>query len=233
MHKSKRTICFPDGFTLLELLVALALMNVIALTLYSSMYTGFKTKKSSQAALKPFQSVIPVFAYMRKDFTSAMQPDGILADEFLGEDQSGQGSLDSDTVTLYVCSYQPCVGEVASNIVKIEYVLEEDTELEQTVLKRLVTKNILSPREVTPQEEILCRGILGLDVKYYDGSSWIDKWDSSAQEDQLPWAVQVALTLNDEHYNRSSEAGLRVFTRTFMLPSANQDTAEQASAEAQ
>lgn len=216
-----------SAFTLLELIVAIALMDIIAVALYSSIYTAFKAKKKSQTAIRPFQYVTPVFEYIRKDLVSVMNPDGILAGVFLGENNPGQGNLDADTLSFYTCSYQPEADEAASNIVKIGYVLENDSENGKIVLKRLLTKNILTPSAPQADEETICRDIIGLDIHYYDGTSWLREWDSSVENSQLPWAVRIRLTIVDEQNSRTSENRVRHFTRIFMLPSALQEVSEQ------
>ena len=45
------------------------------------------------------------------------------------------------------------------------------------------------------EEEVICRGIRALDVKYYDGYDWLDSWDSATQDNGLPLAVEVSITL--------------------------------------
>ena len=229
MQMSNKTIRCLDAFTLLELIVAMALMDVIAVALYSSMYTAFNAKEKSHDSLKPFETVTPAFECIRKDLVSAMNPDGILAGVFVGENNSGQGDLDADTLNFYTCSYQPEDGEIASNVVHIQYVLDDDPDRDQTVLKRLIIKNILSPTTPDPEEEVVCPNIWGLSLQYFDGSAWVDVWDSSAQNSQLPWAVKVRLTIYDPQSNRSSEHGMRDFTRIFTLLSANQETNEQST----
>lgn len=231
MRTNKKTISSFKAFTLLELIIAIALMDVIAVALYSSIYTAFKAKNKSQAAVRPFQYVTPVFEYIRKDLVSAMNPDGILAGVFLGENNPGQGDLGADILSFYTSSYQPKANEVASNIVNIEYVLENDLENDKIVLKRLVTKNILTPSAPEADEEIICRDIIGLDIQYYDGNSWLQEWDSSVENSQLPWAVRITLTVIDNSDSRSSEDTLRHFTRIFMLPSALQEVSGQDEGE--
>jgi len=63
-----------QAFTLLELIVAIALMDVIAVSLYASMHIGFTAKKNTQAAMIPFRSVLPVFETIRNDLICAMPP---------------------------------------------------------------------------------------------------------------------------------------------------------------
>ena len=227
MRMNNKPIRSPRAFTLLELIIAITLMDVIAVALYSSMYTAFNAKKKSQTTIKPFQLVTPAFEYIREDLVSVMNPDGILAGVFLGKSNHGQSDLDADTLSFYTCSYQPEQEEIVSNIVNIAYVLEDDPDRDQAVLKRLISKNILSPTSIDSEEEVIGRNISGLDFQYYDGSSWLDEWDSSVENSQLPWAVKVTLTIYDPESNRSSEDGMRDFTRIFMLPSANEETSEQ------
>ena len=212
----------------MELIVALVLMDVIALALYSSMHTGFKAKSASQTLLKPYQSITPAMEFIRKDITSAVRPDGIIAGVFAGEDEAGELSLGADTLSFYTCSYLPDEDEISSNIINVEYALEDDIEREETVLKRLVKKNILSPTEVEPDEEVICRDVSGLNFRYFDGSGWVDEWDSSVESGQLPWAVEIILTIKDEESNRADESGLRDFKRIYMLPFSNEELSEES-----
>ncbi len=226
MHNDRTKKRFK-GFTLLELLIAIALMDVIALTLYSSMYIGFRTKTNSRKILQPYQTVMPAFEFIRKDLSNALKPDGILAGIFVGEDVPWQNGQDADTLSFFSCGYYPDEEEQAAcNVVNVAYVLEQDTVRERVVLKRLTIKNLLSPGTVEPEEEVVYKGLAGFDIKYFDGSSWLDAWDSSSNDQTLPWGVQVTLTIFEDEKNRSPQAdddGYRNFTRVFMLGFASQE----------
>ena len=206
-----------QGFTLLELIVAMALMNVIALSLYASMHIGIKAKHSSQSAIKAYRTTVPAFEIIRSDVGSAMTPDGLLAGPFVGE-----GLQDSDFLSFHTCNYRPREDEAASNIIYIEYQLDEDPELQQTVLKRRKVKNLLSTTAVEPDEEIIARNIAGFDVKYYDGYAWQDAWDSTAQGNTLPWAVKVSLFMASP--DTEDDSSQKRFSRIFMIAAANPNT---------
>ena len=231
MKHNKRTSCYLTGFTLLELLIAIALMDVIALTLYSSMYISFRAKNNSRAILKPYQTVNPAFEIIREDLASVLEPDGILAGIFEGEDVPWENRQDSDTLSFFSAGYHPAEGEIASNVIKVQYALGNDPIRKQVILQRLTTKNLLAPHAVEPQAEVICRGLSGFDVKYYDGTTWLESWDSTANENQFPQGVQVTLTIYEEEPSRSSRTDTydpyRHFTRTFMLSSIGQPTAAQ------
>ena len=42
---------------------------------------------------------------------------------------------------------------------------------------------------------MLCRGVTAFNLRYFDGSQWQQGWDSTAQNNELPAAVEVTLTL--------------------------------------
>jgi type II secretion system protein J len=229
MQNKEIKTCFTAGFTLLELIVAIALMDLIALTLYSSMNIAFKTKQNTLAALEPYQSVTPIFEIIRKDLASVMNPDGILAGVFVGENVSFANLQDADTLSFYSAAYQPKENEIASNVIHVQYGLETDYERNQVVLKRFTTQNILSPTAIEPDEEVIGRNIAGFDIQYYDGTAWLDAWDSSEQNNTLPWGVRVTISILDENRGRFSKNDdpYRHFSRIFMLPFANQEAAAE------
>ena len=77
---------------------------------------------------------------------------------------------------------------------------------------------------------MVCRGLCGFDVKYYDGSTWLDSWDSTANDNKLPLGVQVTLTLLNDQVRTarvSDDQRFLTFTRVFMLSTADQSTQEQ------
>src|SRR4030042_1432367 len=97
----KRYKTTEKGFTLLELLVALALMDVIAMALFSSMYIATKAKESSTSAINPYRRVIPTFEFLRKDLNCATKPTGLFAGPFQGYSDTGLNGCDADVISFY------------------------------------------------------------------------------------------------------------------------------------
>lgn len=219
MTANNTTTRCTAGFTLLELLVAIALMDVIAVALYASMHTGFKTRQNCRATLAPYRTVTPVFEIIRQDLSSAMQPDGILAGLFVGQDVPYSSLQDADTVSFYTAGYRPKTDEITSNVIHVQYAMELDNEREQVVLKRLTTKNILTPTAADPDEEVIARDIAGLKLEYFDGASWLESWDSSEHDGTLPLGVRVTIAILDKNRSRFSKNDdpHRYFTRIFPL----------------
>ena len=214
---------------MLELLAAMALMQLIALSLYGSMYIAIKAKRSAVAAVKPSRSMIPAFEFISKDLACVLKPGGILAAEFEGKnDTSAQGNQ-NDSMVFYGSSYIPSEGEIASDIVKTEYSLEQREGFGGLALVRSRTKNLLSPRTLEPEKEVICRGIKAMDIAYYDGYDWLGTWDSSTRENALPLAVEVSLTIADDDEkekstNKDDALGRSTMKRVIILTCAEDET---------
>src|SRR5438093_1114605 len=66
------------GFTLLELLLAIALMALISGTLYASLFVGIRAHRSATSTLEAPRSAALAFELLRQDFDGALPPNGVL-----------------------------------------------------------------------------------------------------------------------------------------------------------
>jgi general secretion pathway protein J len=206
-----------QAFTLLELLAAMALMVVIAAALYGSLYTGFKARESSEAAVNPIWSAYIAIEMLEEDIKAALPPTGILAGEFNGVDEQDGKGCDSDNMVFYCSNHKPSDQEIACDIRKVELALVESTDSDNYMLVRKITTNLLSPRSLEPEQEVLCRAVKSLNIRYFDGFDWVDEWDSGAHNDTLPEAVEVSLEVEYEQENATAPGSLRL-TRAFAVP---------------
>lgn len=214
-----RSACAPRrAFTLLEMLVALGLMGLLGTALYASLHTGLRAQRSATAAVDPVRSVALALGLLGRDLGSALPPAGVLAGAFVGQDGTDAATQKAaDTLAWYGAVRQPKEGE--TDVAKIETAVTSLEDTAERVLVRRETRNLLAPTEQTPEEEVLCRKVISLNLRYFDGSSWLDAWDSTAQGDVLPLAVEA--TLEIERAPRSgAEASTYQLTRVFSLPCA-------------
>ena len=86
--------------------------------------------------------------------------------------------------------------------------------------------NLLRTTVEEPAEEVLCRGVRSLDLKYFDGTDWQDNWDSAARDNTLPLAVEVTLQLVAEDGTSTDEGGYWV-SRVFQVPCGSVAEGEQ------
>jgi prepilin-type N-terminal cleavage/methylation domain-containing protein len=242
------------AFTLLELLVALAMAGIIAGSLYSALRIGFRARTSAEAGVEPVRTAELATALLRSDFESALPATGTLAGPFVGVDGTGDGGLAADTVEFFTVGnpndaltlaaqggQQTGMGAGGTMIggqagaasggavataslpaearkVQIGLVAYPGAGgISEQVLVRRVTTNLLSQVAVEGDEEVLCRGVRSLNLRYYDGLTWQDNWDSTQLENAIPTAVEVVVELE-----RSRDGQLKVlrFPRVFLLSCA-------------
>jgi len=213
-----RRLPLPQAFTLLEMLVALALMGMLATALYASLRTGIGARKSAVAAVESVRTLELAHEIVRRDLEAALAPRGLLAGAFIGEDaKEGGTDKDADTLTWHAAVGGPRVG--ASDIVRVGIALATPETGSQRVLVRSVVRNLLSPTEQEPDEEVLARGVASLNLRYFDGSTWLDAWDSTTEGDTLPLAVEVTMEL-ELAAGKPADAAAPSMTRIFGLPCA-------------
>jgi len=198
-----------SAFTLLELILAMALMSVLAGSLYASLSIGFKAKRSAEAAVEPVRKAGLVMELLSHDIKATLPPTGILAGEFNGTDEKDSTRFDCDRLLFYSSAHEPGEKETACDIRKIELALVTISDTNERALVRRITTNLLAPKVLEPKEEILCRGVMSFNLRYFDGFDWLDNWDSVNQGNLLPQAVEVSLEVQQSGYQS---------TRVFLIP---------------
>ena len=228
------------GFTLLELMVAMSLMVVVASCLYTSLYTGFRAYRSAQAAVDPTSAAINVIELLKQDIGGVLPPGGTLAGAFIGTDSGGLKGVDADSLEFYTThvyvddtqltgstTNTPLVGGIG----KVALLLEEDSEKKDGtyLLLRQVTTDLLAPRQMEPEEQVLCTKVASLNFRYFDGSNWLDEWDSTADANSLPLAVEVDIEIaHKDKY--SKELQKRRLVQSFAIPCKSKPTESETTA---
>jgi len=229
MVKRKRN---EFAFTFLELLVAMTLMNILAVSLYASLYIGFRARRSSTSAIQPVRAAQIAMELIKQDITAALPPTGILAGEFLGHnDRTGDG-YDCDSLLFYSSNNTAELQEAACDIRKVELVFIPSSVPERSVLVRRITTNLLSPKTVQPVEEIICRRVVSFNVGYFDGFNWWDEWDSVLQNNALPKAVGISLEIEREEKNEKGEYDNYQLSYAFIIPCSNLSSADGVTIQA-
>lgn len=230
-HPSQR------GFTLLELIAAMSLMVVVASCMYTALYTGFRAYRGAQAAVDPTAMASNVVELLKQDICGVLPPGSHLAGAFIGTDSGGIKGVDIDSLEFYTTHVymddtlfderavstletgQTQNTQLVGGIGKVAFLLEEDSETKDGtyLLLRQVTTNLLAPNQLEANEQVLCRSVVSMNLRYYDGTGWVDEWDSTADSNSLPLAVEVDLEVahKDKH---SKELQKRRLVQSFTLP---------------
>jgi type II secretion system protein J len=204
------------GFTLLEMLVALVLMAILAAGLYMSLHIGFDARARAERILAAPHSASVAMEIIRRDVACALPPTGVLAGTFLGTDAQAETSpADADTLAFHCMAQDAARGAPVTH--RHEYALAAIENEELTGLVCRVRSNLLAPTEQEPVEEVICRRVTALNLRYYDGVEWVDSWDSTTRENALPMAIEVSMMLRPEPVRGVEPAGY-VVTRVLRMP---------------
>jgi type II secretion system protein J len=207
------------GFTLLEMLLALTLMSILAGSLYASLYVAFRARDAALLALGPVENLSLALDRAARDLQSVLPLSGLLAGQFVGQDLLDDAGRDADVLTFNSSSHNPDPAAPGSDVAMVELTVASLEDGTGQALVRRITSNLLAPEVVEPAEEVLCRRVRSFNVTYFDGSGWLDSWDSAAQDNALPLAVELTVELVRSTPADSDEGGL-LLSRVVQLPCA-------------
>lgn len=187
------------GFTLIEILIATTLFAVVVGALYSVFYGAMRLR---ERAYQKFEKAVPksyALERIKMDLSNATPPGGILAGDMISQ-KTEKGNQRSDTLEFYssagIIEQNYPWGDVMKIMYYLGQPLYQDTRGYDLI--RATTRNLLTTDEDTPDEYHMLSGVESLEFSFYDKSSatWLDSWDSTANENLLPTAIRVRLTFS-------------------------------------
>jgi len=208
-----------SAFTLLELLIAMALVAVIALSLAASVKTAFDARRNTERRIDAARSSGLVMDFLRDDLQCAMPPRGVFGGTFEGS--HGQDP-NADDLVFYTTAPSPLHPDGANGEIKqVELTMYQPDNSADHILVRRSINNLSHPLvQPTADEEILCRHVQSFNLFYFDGSTWQDTWDSTSSQpaNSLPLAVQVVLAVQTAEMNPDGTPVIATYTRVFAFP---------------
>ena len=164
------------GFTLLELLIGMAVFAIVAASVYSSLYLGIKVWKQEENLDQTIQEAVLSFKVMERAFRCAflnLQNDNI---NFVGT---------LDRVDFFSTNPE-------GDVEKVAFYLKSNEQSESFSLVRTKTLYMRLDDETALQEEVINTKIIDLKLKYFskDEKVWYENWQ---EEKILPHAVSIEL----------------------------------------
>ncbi|MHB1155589.1 MAG: type II secretion system protein GspJ [Phycisphaerales bacterium] len=173
------------GFTLLELLLAIAVSAMIAVSLYAAMNAGFKARTSAYAQLDVPRQAAMLLDAIEHQFQSGLPA---TADKpFTGYDN------EVDFYTINRDAERADDDPLAECECWMAIFLRDQQNHNQLI--RQVVRNLYTSVTQDPDETLLSTDVLALTFRYYDGSDWQTEWDSTQRNNQLPAAVEITIEL--------------------------------------
>ena len=174
------------------------MVAMLTLTLYTSMRVAIQARRSATSAVAPVRAATIAMDLICSDLQSVLAPKGNYAGPFTGTRQAGTGAGgDNDTLDFFSIGRDANMLDTPLSEGLREVTLLLNTDVTPPNLVRRVTRNLQPKVQADPDEEILCRGVRALSIRYYDGTDWQEDWDSTTMGDVLPVAVAITIELTD------------------------------------
>ncbi|MGA2582099.1 MAG: type II secretion system protein GspJ [Tepidisphaeraceae bacterium] len=216
----------PRGFTLLELIVAMGMVAIVATALGSALKASFDLANTAQLTIEPARTAALAMTMVEQDLQNAVVPNANWTDigvapfsgTFEAEQSTDSRGRESDEVQFYANSDSPVHIDANGEIKQVTLQVVQDTATGEYDLVRRVVRNLMAQDQPQPDEEIICRNVASFTLQYFDGTNWNTSWDSTAEDNTLPAAVQVTLQLERPMSAKNSTIKTLTYTRTIMLP---------------
>jgi prepilin-type N-terminal cleavage/methylation domain-containing protein len=209
------------GFTLIEVVIASALMALILASAYACLSAGYDSQKIVVPRTEILQNARVAMALMAADLRAACPLSKDAA--FVGMTRT-LDNAEADNVDFATHNYtprRPREGDYCQE----SFFLDKDAETGQLCLYRRRNPIIaMDPFSGGSREEI-ARGVRGLKLEYYDGTDWYATWgetkssgkqETSAKDTSnlsgLPTAVRITLYLDSDPHQRRATAATAAAT---------------------
>ena len=187
----------PPGFTLLELLVAVAIFAVLSAMAYGGLRNVIDNSQQTEAAMQRLQQVQLAMLKISRDLTQ-LSPRNIRDEygntsNYIVTDQSG------DVFIEFTRGGRRNPAEMLrSHLQRVAYKLEENT------LSRLHWPHLDRTQEMQPYESVLLEDVESASVRFLDkDNEWHDEWPPLNATGQLDGntavlsAIEFTVTLQD------------------------------------
>ncbi len=211
-----------SGFTLVEVMISVAILALIVSMLYIAFASSVKTMETGTEGGEIFRKAGVVLNRMAQEISCARLPskeeEASTQYAFIGEDKTEDG-VPQDTLT-FISTALPLQGP-SRGIKQVGYYIAPDSETDKLALfmQEDTTPALVNSPENAAKGMLLAEGIEGLDLTYYDsqGREW-KRWDTTTPvfAKKLPQLVRISLFFKDD------KGELLSLATTVQIPSAGE-----------
>jgi prepilin-type N-terminal cleavage/methylation domain-containing protein len=211
----KETGLATDGFTLIEILIALGVLGVIM----SAVYGSYRAVTGSMVALQPRIALDQKGRFFVQQFSRQIrccyggrmtQAGRVSTDQndpreaVSGRDaaffQGGRAVFNDDTMLRFVTTSSSLNRAAdAGHLAVVSYRVDKHRQV-------LLTREEVYGRHTDSEDDswrVVLENLREIEFEYFDGTDWRSEWDSN-HSGQLPKAVQIKLTLDGEKDHTAS-----------------------------
>ena len=185
------------AFTLLEILVAAAAATIILAAIYGVFGGAMRLRANAMERTREMRLEARAVSIIRNDLRNGCISGGTLAGTLEGSAEGLHSAYPGYLKLTTTTGTNPPEGELFSDIQEVEYYIASDPQdraAKSGVLVRTVDRNLLAPVREAPLETPLLAGVAALEIEFYDGQSWTDRWEVTEEDRTVPAALRVRIT---------------------------------------
>lgn len=192
---SPRSLQPCRGFTLVEVLIAIAIFAILSVLAYGGLSTVIESKQHTEQELERLRQLQITMSKLQRDIEQVSPRDG--SDELGGTLYKLASSADTDTlIELTRNGWRNPAGLVRSHLQRVAYKMQDDK------LIRITWPYVDRAQDAQALETELMDNLKEVSFRFYDDGEWHNDWPRSDQlaSDKgvgLPRAVEVTLKMND------------------------------------
>ena len=176
-----------EGFTLVEVLLAVSLIAMMATLVFGSLYVTTSAIETARAKSADEQIVRRTLSLMIDELAVS---ESRATGPWMGINDQRDGQPADSVAFLTMGQFRGADSAKDTELVRIVYTREGDR------LLRFSRRNLYSLTDESIEKIELATKVKGFNVRYYDGKSqlWLDEWDSRGKPG-TPKAILIELTL--------------------------------------
>jgi general secretion pathway protein J len=196
------TAARPSGFTLIEVMLAMAITAFIAIIAYSGLSAAINASERQQLQVQKLGDIQLSLSVLERDIRYAVLR--AIVDEYGDRQPAMLGGTQQDYILQVTRSgWDNPADQRRSELQRVRYLLEGDQLWRESwrVLDRLDSEDGL-------QRVLLMAGVTTFDIAFLDdksssasqsplGGEWIEDWSPEAGVDRLPKALEITLEIEN------------------------------------
>jgi type II secretion system protein J len=225
----KRPIGNRSAFTLIEVILAVGVMAILLAAVNAVFFSALRLRERTCLTVDAALPTEQALTFLRHDLQCVMPPGGILAGDFRAGNVNESNRNETVSIELYTATASLHENEPWAEIQRITYELREPANPSPAGgkdLVRSVTRNLLNTVSPEVQDQWMLGGVQDLAFECFDGTQWLEAWDTTTTETNLPVAVRVSIRLAEESGEGSQAVQMVIPIAAGLAAAASQETSE-------
>ena len=206
------------GFTLLEMVLVIALVALIMSLVYGVVISTVEAAERIDELTHGSEIGPAILAQIRDDLSASFLPDAN-QEYFVGQDRSGRDRIDFVSTVAVFASETAQTEPRLTTVNEIGYQVKDAPDRNDgLILYRRVDPFLDADPLRGGRLTLLADGVTQFRVAYSDGAEWQSSWAASKHENKLPRMIRIELKIRVP--DRTAEGGVAERTYTTLVPLA-------------